>query len=88
MPVKLILFALLVSGCVDGSRVEPDRRTIEHSIAIDGTRACDLLPEEEGPCSVACDPDAVQDYILAGTCAVFACELADGSTIHIGGCRE
>lgn len=49
---------------------------------------CDATVEETGACSIACNMDAVIDqYVPAGTCVAFVCDLVDGSTIQIGGCK-
>lgn len=63
----------------------PVTRTV--ALAETGANICNSLPAD-GPCSLACDPGALaEQYIKVNTCVDFACELADGQTIHIGGCR-
>lgn len=35
-----------------------------------------------------CFPDlVVEQYVPAGTCATFACELSTGENIQVGGCH-
>lgn len=47
---------------------------------------CEHLPET-GPCALLCDRDALVDqYVPAGSCAVFSCELGDGQTINFHAC--
>lgn len=49
---------------------------------------CDATVAETGACSIACNTDAVIDqYVPAGTCVVFECDLVDGGTLQIGGCK-
>lgn len=46
----------------------------------DGSPAgfCDLLPSE-GPCSLACDPEALAaEYGITGLCVTVGCELTTG----------
>jgi len=48
---------------------------------------CDLLPQT-GPCSLACDPQALIDqYVVSGTCVTFTCHLTDGQVFNAGGCN-
>ena len=49
---------------------------------------CLLAVEEEGPCSLACDNDAViEAFVPEGTCLVFTCDLTTGDHLRVGGCR-
>jgi hypothetical protein len=54
---------------------------------LDQVHLCDLLPTDDGACAHACDADALRAYVPAGTCASFACPLADGTTYHTGACN-
>ena len=48
---------------------------------------CSLLPDE-GPCALACDPDAlIEAYVPAGSCVAFACTLDNGQEIAVHACR-
>jgi hypothetical protein len=57
-------------------------RTDDHAQA-----ACSQVVETEGPCAVACDPEQVMTFVPAGACAVFVCDLEDGSQFRTGGCN-
>jgi hypothetical protein len=59
----------------------PDRKTDED------VPVCDQLVATEGPCAHACDEDAIMTFIPKGTCAMFRCELANGSDLNTGGCN-
>jgi hypothetical protein len=48
---------------------------------------CDDFIAVTGPCSVACDPDALQQFIPKGTCVTFRCDRIDGTFGKYGGCR-
>ncbi len=48
---------------------------------------CELLPPC-GPCSLACDPDALAETIPAGTCAVLVCTLTNGERIQVHACHR
>ena len=55
--------------------------------ATDGTNDfCALLPPDP-PCSLACDPDALSDFVPAGTCAAFLCPLSDGTQFAVHACH-
>jgi hypothetical protein len=42
----------------------------------------------DGPCSLACDPEALAAaYIPHGECAVFLCTTDGGGEIRAGGCN-
>jgi len=48
---------------------------------------CTLLPPD-GPCSLACDPEALaEQFVPLGTCAAFACTLVDGRQITVHACH-
>lgn len=48
---------------------------------------CDKLPPD-GPCALACDPDALADqYVPAHACAAFSCTLTDGTEIAVHACH-
>ena len=49
---------------------------------------CGLLPCD-GPCSLACDYNAlIEQYVQPGTCASFYCHLTDGRPFSLDGCRD
>jgi hypothetical protein len=41
---------------------------------------------DEGPCAVACDREALLEYIAPGTCLTFGCYDADGDLVNVGAC--
>jgi hypothetical protein len=48
---------------------------------------CSRLPPD-GPCSLACDPDALaEQYVPAHACAAFSCTLTDGTEIAVHACH-
>lgn len=48
---------------------------------------CAELPSD-GPCSLACDPDAMIDqYVPHGQCVTYRCELKSGQVFRTGGCN-
>ncbi|MDB4960184.1 MAG: hypothetical protein JWP01_183 [Myxococcales bacterium] len=64
---------------------QPAQREIPEDNAPEG---CELVVATEGACSLACDPDAaLAEFVPAGTCTMFECDLSDGTTIHVGGCH-
>jgi hypothetical protein len=48
---------------------------------------CELLPHC-GPCSVACDLEALSAFVPPGTCAAFACVLVDGRRATFHACHQ
>ena len=100
--MRAILVGLLVfAGCLDGDPNVPepgDTSTGEQpSIGalfagdelVQGPQpsVCDVLPCD-GPCSLACDRDALIDqYVPAGFCIHFFCELTDGRLIVLDVCH-
>jgi hypothetical protein len=92
----VILAFLCGSACVAELDTGEEARTVSDQ-ARDDTRVidvsdispgsepdvCELLPHC-GPCSMACDPQALAALIPPGTCAAFLCELVDGrhATFH------
>ena len=59
----------------------------EDAVADEGTDFCGELPSE-GPCSLACDPDALIDqYVPHGQCVTYRCELKSGEVFRTGGCN-
>jgi hypothetical protein len=89
----VILVFLFGSACAAEEDVVIEVRTLSDDARVLDVTAvkpgaepdvCDLLPSC-GPCSVACDPDALAEYIPAGTCAAFLCHLIDGrrATFHV-----
>ena len=96
---RVALFAALAgSACAVAEEAPPGGHPPSVEESADVTEAlasppsveedlCDALPDE-GPCSLACDPDALRDeYVPAGTCAAFACTLTDGRTITLHACH-
>lgn len=92
---RLVLVALLSgSACVavdEPPDAEPEpgapaQGVTSAQLAIGPAEICDMLPPD-GPCSQACDPDALASYVPAGTCAVFRCDLLDGRSISVHACR-
>jgi hypothetical protein len=92
-PAAVTLAFLLGSACVEGPEIVSETRTLGDdarvSVRDEMTTApepdvCDLLPVDSGACSVACDWQALSEYVPAGTCAAFVCELVDGreATFH------
>jgi len=52
-------------------------------------QGCEATVETTGACSLACNVDAlIEQFVPAGTCVLFTCELIDGNTLSIGGCKE
>lgn len=89
-----LMFAFLCgSACVDEPGLVSESRTlsddaratviIDQMATADEPDICDLLPDC-GACSVACDWEALIEYVPPGTCAAFVCELMDGrdATFH------
>jgi hypothetical protein len=92
-PAALTLAFLLGSACVDEPEAVTGVRTLsddarvavlEEMASAPAPDICDLLPPGCGACSVACDWEALEEYVPAGTCAAFVCELVDGrkATFH------
>jgi hypothetical protein len=92
-PAAVTLAFLLGSACVDEPEIVSETRTLGDdarvSVVAEMATApepdvCDLLPEDAGACSVACDWQALSEYVPTGTCAAFLCELVDGreATFH------
>lgn len=49
--------------------------------------ACEPFAETEGPCAVACDPEALQAFVPDGWCMDWLCHTTDGHTARIGACN-
>jgi hypothetical protein len=93
-----LLFALAGSSCVstDDEPIagpapsEQESADVTEAFASppnEDDELCDSLPDE-GPCSLACDIDAlVAQYVPVGTCAAFACTLDDGREVHVHACH-
>lgn len=58
---------------------EPDDPNLE---------VCALLPDGDGACTHACDPDALAAFIPQGTCVTFSCTLTNGRPYRTGGCNN
>ena len=64
---------------------DDDQPQLPEDEAFEG---CERAIATDGACSVACFPDlVVEQYVPAGTCATFACELSTGENIQVGGCH-
>jgi len=102
--LKLITLtaALILSACLDESAPTStdsgDDETVELARDVPGDKAddiedegerniCDLLPTE-GACAHACDPETMMTFVPEGTCAVFHCQLSDGTIYNTGGCNR
>jgi hypothetical protein len=66
---------------------------LEQSAATDEARErelpadfCDHLPTD-GACAFACDVEALEQYIPAGSCVLMTCTLDTGETFKTGGCH-
>jgi hypothetical protein len=72
--------------------VPPDLPTTARSLNDDPADpnhdVCGLLPNDDGACAHACDPDALLAFIPEGTCVVFSCTLTNGSLYRTGGCNK
>ena len=92
-----VAILILGSACAAG---DADTRHVAVTIdvpAIDETYAVDLqdAPDDicgrlpaDGPCSLACDPDALgEQYVPKGACAAFSCTLTDGTQIAVHACH-
>ena len=95
----LVSSSALVTGCTDDLAM--DQRDLEvqpldatddaqpeaAAVAETGGDFCAELPSE-GPCSLACDPDALIDqYVPHGQCVMYRCELTSGAVFRTGGCN-
>jgi hypothetical protein len=100
---KVIVVLFAFTGCAGEDIGDPPTvdgaRQITEDVPVSGfaqpevpedvsPEGCELAIDITGACSLACFPDAViEHHVPAGTCATFACELSDGSTLHVGGCN-
>jgi hypothetical protein len=96
--LPILISLLLGSGCAtDDDATDPpvfantDVPAIDETYAVDLVDApddiCGLLPPD-GPCALACDPDALaEQYVPAGACAAFLCTLTDGTQIAVHACH-
>jgi hypothetical protein len=92
-----VMFAFLcATACVAEEELDDGTRALSDNARVDDVDTfapaeepdvCDLLPEC-GPCSMACDPDALAELIPAGTCAAFLCELVDGRRVTFHACHH
>ena len=60
---------------------------IVDEISPGSSDVCDLLPDDCGPCAVACDFEALREFVPVGTCAAFLCELVDGTRVTFHACH-
>jgi hypothetical protein len=95
MKVCTLMFAALAACADDAVPDEPDVPD-NPNIADPETDAtlysgtlCEISPQtNQGPCLLACDPEALVDqWVPEGTCVAFECPLANGTTIRVGGCN-
>ena len=63
------------------------RALIADEMSPGTTDVCRLLPEDCGACSVACDWEALREFVPVGTCAAFVCDLIDGTQAIFHACR-
>ncbi len=93
----LMLAFLVGSACVDEPEVVSESRTLSddaRAVVVKGEMAtapepdiCDLLADDCGACSVACDWEALIEYVPPGTCVAFICELVDGRHVTVHACH-
>ena len=101
--MRAILVGLgLLAGCLDGDPnvTEPDGTSVGEQPSLGALSSapgelaqgrepsiCDALPCD-GPCSLACDrEELVTEYVPAGTCISFYCELTDGRPFVLDACH-
>lgn len=91
-----LLFTLSLTGCLSSPTTEdiateatPDevRAAVAELAALEQDDGACPIVADEGPCAVACDHDALLEYVQKGTCTIFRCELADGTTAFAGTCN-
>lgn len=97
----ILVGVFLVAGCLDADPNVPEPGGVGQSeqpsigaLFADGELVqgpqpdvCDLLPCD-GPCSLACDRDALIDqYVPAGVCMSLFCELTDGRYLVVDVCH-
>jgi hypothetical protein len=63
-------------------------RALEEDPADPNLDVCALLPDDDGACAHACDPDALIAFIPEGTCVTFSCTLTNGRLYRTGGCNK
>ncbi|HSD86382.1 MAG TPA: hypothetical protein VLB44_02670 [Kofleriaceae bacterium] len=91
----VLVAALCGSACVAGDDSvdrtlgDDGRVDITSDVAEPGDPdVCELLPDC-GPCSLACDIQALSEqYVPPGTCVAFACTLSDGRQIAVHACHS
>ena len=95
MKVCTLIIAML-AACADDT--VPDEPAVPDNPALANPEAdtqlysgalCEISPQtNQGPCLLACDPDALIDqWVPKGTCVAFECSLSDGTNIRVGGCN-
>jgi hypothetical protein len=97
----ILVGLLLVAGCLaeDPNDSEPGGTSTGEQPSIGALfhedelvqgpqpSVCDVLPCD-GPCSLACDRDAlIEQYVPAGFCISFFCELTDGRILVLDACH-
>jgi hypothetical protein len=80
-------------GSDDGSRaLRADDARAPLGAPMEGENppdVCAQLADTEGPCALACDPDAsVEDWVPAHTCVALVCPLTGGSHVTLHACRD
>lgn len=80
---------LAETGAIEGAiDTTPTSERTQTARGVSGDDLCAHLPTE-GPCSLACDPEAmIEQYVPAGTCVLFGCTLDTGETYNTGGCND
>lgn len=93
--VAVLVVQICGSACTDDPGSVADRHTpgdedralIADVMSPGTTDVCRLLPEDDGACSVACDWEALRDFVPVGTCAAFVCDLIDGTQAIFHACH-
>jgi hypothetical protein len=95
MKVCTLIFAAL-AACADNTVPDepdvlenPNLADPETNAQLYSGTLCEISADvNEGPCLLACDPDALIDqWVPKGTCVAFECPLSDGTNVRIGGCN-
>jgi hypothetical protein len=82
---------LVIASCLCACVADPIETTrtlvpvVVMSVPLE-RNACEPVATEP-PCADACDPEAVLEQVPPGTCEIIECELVDGTSVRVGGCR-
>jgi hypothetical protein len=93
--LALLIIGFWGSACTDEDMTVAERHTpgdegralIADEMSPGTTDVCRLLPPDDGACSVACDWEALREFVPVGTCAAFVCDLVDGSQAIFHACH-